>query len=232
MRSIPYAEALAQDKRWKEDGGDQPDNTSTSPSPLSALSDRDSCPVTIKVPSERLRALCQPKHNTSVPPSKAISDRDKSPPPTGPILAQTSSMAAENLQAAPNASRQTHSSTGPDELTTATVHRKPPKSASKSTAAWYSPSYLSANSTVSIEPWLRFTLQVVKPGEKHCFPVDGSATRVCSVAAGRARVRVGCEPEFLVGPHGVFTIMPSVAVVVENRLYVDAVIHVTSVAPK
>lgn len=37
------------------------------------------------------------------------------------------------------------------------------------------------------------------------------------------------QPEFVIGPHGVFKIKPGVKAWAQNRLYIDSVVHVVSV---
>jgi hypothetical protein len=51
-------------------------------------------------------------------------------------------------------------------------------------------------------------------------------TRLCSVAAGKVRVKIGEEAEFVVGPHGMFKVKAGVVGSVRNGLYLDAVLHV------
>lgn len=56
---------------------------------------------------------------------------------------------------------------------------------------------------------------------------DPSQTRLCSVAAGKVRVTIGDEAEFVVGPHGLFRVKAGAACSVRNGLYLDAVLHTT-----
>jgi len=53
--------------------------------------------------------------------------------------------------------------------------------------------------------------------------------RLCSVVSGKFRVRVDGEPPFLMGSRGKFKINPDVAFVVENPLYVEPLLDVTSI---
>lgn len=54
---------------------------------------------------------------------------------------------------------------------------------------------------------------------------EADTTRLCSVAAGKVRVAIGDEAEFLVGPHGMFKVRAGIACVVRNGMYLDAVVH-------
>jgi len=53
-------------------------------------------------------------------------------------------------------------------------------------------------------------------------------TRVCSIASGKLRVRIDGESEFTIGPHGLFKVRPGTACSVQNRLYIDAIVHISS----
>jgi hypothetical protein len=70
-----------------------------------------------------------------------------------------------------------------------------------------------------------FRVDTVLAGQALQLDADANTTRLCSVAAGKVRVRIGEEPEFVVGPHGLFKVQAGVGCVVRNGLYLDAVVH-------
>jgi hypothetical protein len=59
---------------------------------------------------------------------------------------------------------------------------------------------------------------------------QADTTRLCSVAAGKVRVTMGDEAEFVVGPHGMFKVRAGVGCVVRNGMYLDAVVHTVVLA--
>lgn len=52
-------------------------------------------------------------------------------------------------------------------------------------------------------------------------------SRLCSVATGKVKVKTGDEPEFTIGSHGMFRVKAGTSCVVQNWMYVDAILHVT-----
>ena len=93
----------------------------------------------------------------------------------------------------------------------------------------FSSAYLTANQTVQVSPAITFQALTIASGRVHQFSADSDKTRMCTLAGGKLRVRVG-KDEFVVGAQGVFKIMPGVACRVNNRCYADVVLHVTCVS--
>jgi hypothetical protein len=75
---------------------------------------------------------------------------------------------------------------------------------------------------------ISFNIAVLSSGTTVHLGVEDSKLRTCSVAAGKVKVKIGTT-EFKIGPHGMFKVMPGETCVVENRHYVDAYIHCTTV---
>lgn len=61
------------------------------------------------------------------------------------------------------------------------------------------------------------------------FKAEAEKTRICSLAAGKLSVEFDEGTEFTIGPHGLFKIKPGVACSVQNRLYIDAILHMSTV---
>ncbi|SPQ23407.1 721d872f-1a2c-4cca-8963-e77c8beff363 [Thermothielavioides terrestris] len=97
----------------------------------------------------------------------------------------------------------------------------------------FSSAYLSANQTVQISTDVSLQTVAIPSGCVHQFAADENRIRICTLAGGKLRVRVGgaAAPEFAIGSQGIFKILPGVACSVTNRCYVDAVLHVTSLPP-
>lgn len=74
-----------------------------------------------------------------------------------------------------------------------------------------------------------FRVDTIKSGHKLEFEATSSKARYCSVASGKLRISIGDQPEFIIGPHGVFKIKPGAKASAQNRLYIDSVLHVISV---
>ena len=80
---------------------------------------------------------------------------------------------------------------------------------------------------VQIDHNMSYRVQVLQPGAVIAFPSEATSMRTCSVARGKLRVTVG-DAKFVIGTNGLFKVLPGVQFSVENRLYIDACIHITS----
>ncbi|KAM0283721.1 hypothetical protein ACHAQH_002310 [Verticillium albo-atrum] len=93
----------------------------------------------------------------------------------------------------------------------------------------FSNSYLTTNQTIPISPDVSFNVVVLKPGgTTHWAALEGQL-RVCSVAAGKVRVKLD-DTEFVLGPNGMFKIRAGAKCSATNRLYLDAVLHISTIA--
>lgn len=91
----------------------------------------------------------------------------------------------------------------------------------------FSKPYLSTAQAVPVCEDVAFRVDTVLSGNVVQLEADAEKTRLCSVAAGKVRVRIGDEAEFVVGPHGLFKVKAGVACTIRNALYLDAVLHTT-----
>lgn len=73
-----------------------------------------------------------------------------------------------------------------------------------------------------------FEVKTIKSGHSLQMEADPAKTRYCSLATGKLRVGVEDQPDFTIGPHGMFKIEPGLKAWVQNRLYVDSVLHIAS----
>lgn len=95
----------------------------------------------------------------------------------------------------------------------------------------FSNAYLFCNTAVPVAPGIAFNVITLKPGGVHKFPAQQSL-RLCSLAAGKLSVKLEQESGgvgFQMGPNGMFKVYPGTAASVRNRLYVDAVLHVSTI---
>jgi len=72
-----------------------------------------------------------------------------------------------------------------------------------------------------------FRVDTIQSGATLQLEADEGKWRICSIASGKVRVQTGDEPEFTIGPHGMFKVKPGVASTVQNWMYMDAILHVT-----
>ncbi|KAK0710084.1 hypothetical protein B0T26DRAFT_724017 [Lasiosphaeria miniovina] len=93
----------------------------------------------------------------------------------------------------------------------------------------FSTAYLSTNQVVRVADNVTFLTAIVASGTTHRFTADAGKIRVCTVAKGKVRVEVAGEPQFTVGPRGMFRINRGTACSVQNWCYVDAILQVTAV---
>lgn len=95
----------------------------------------------------------------------------------------------------------------------------------------FSNAYLfgSNGSSVAVADGISFHVDVIRPGTRRTFDRDSATTRICSLASGKLKVRMQEESELTLGPHGMFKIRPGVACTVENRIYLDCILHVSSI---
>jgi len=89
----------------------------------------------------------------------------------------------------------------------------------------FSMSYLSTNQVVPVLEDVAFRVDTIRAGDTLQLEPDGEKTRICSIASGKVRVQTGDEPEFTIGPHGVFKVKAGTSCSVHNRMYADAVLH-------
>ncbi|KAL2018233.1 hypothetical protein VTK56DRAFT_1140 [Thermocarpiscus australiensis] len=90
----------------------------------------------------------------------------------------------------------------------------------------FSKAYLSANQAVPVCDDVVFRVDTIASGKTLRLQADENKMRVCTVAAGKVRVKVGDEPEFTIGPHGVFKVKAGMACSIRNRMYIGAVLHI------
>lgn len=107
-----------------------------------------------------------------------------------------------------------------------TVSTEAPEAAEPPDNVAFSKAYL-MNHTVRVSADVLFRVEVITSGSSTRRVADRGRMRVCSVAAGKVRVRVEGEDEFSVGLHGMFKVRAGKACVVQNRLYEDAVLHIS-----
>ncbi|EXF82491.1 hypothetical protein CFIO01_05214 [Colletotrichum fioriniae PJ7] len=94
----------------------------------------------------------------------------------------------------------------------------------------FSNSYLTSNQAVTVSEEISFNVIVIKPGESHEWAAESEKVRICSLAAGKLKVKLENTEPFSMGPNGMFKMKPGTACTVLNRLYIDAVLHVTTVS--
>ncbi|KPM40790.1 hypothetical protein AK830_g5750 [Neonectria ditissima] len=93
----------------------------------------------------------------------------------------------------------------------------------------FSNSYLTSGQPVNVSEDVSFNVLVIKPGAVSHWSVEDDKLRTVSVAAGKVMVTMSGKV-FRLGPNGMFIVRPGQTCKVENRLYVDSVMHCTTIA--
>ncbi|KAK0744934.1 hypothetical protein B0T21DRAFT_345056 [Apiosordaria backusii] len=96
-----------------------------------------------------------------------------------------------------------------------------------SEAIAFSKSYLSSAYAVDVCEDVAFRVDTIQSGHNLKIEADSNQLRLCSLASGKLRVKIGDEPEFVIGPHGMFKVKAGVSCTVTNRMYIDAIMHTT-----
>lgn len=90
----------------------------------------------------------------------------------------------------------------------------------------FSRTSLLSSQTVSIDG-LKFRLQKLGAGTILRLSPEAQETRVYTIVTGKLHVKIGEEPEVVVGQLGMFIVKPGIAACILNRLYEEAALHVT-----
>ncbi|KAK3360400.1 hypothetical protein B0T25DRAFT_601909 [Lasiosphaeria hispida] len=94
----------------------------------------------------------------------------------------------------------------------------------------FSSAYLASNCPVKTSDESAFRVQEIQPGGSLPWNVDKVNMRICSVARGIVRVKLGGTDEFQIGPNGMWKVKKGVQCSVMNPFHNKVVLHVTSVA--
>lgn len=92
----------------------------------------------------------------------------------------------------------------------------------------FSNSFVASTQEIPISSDVSFNVLTIKPGGSVQFQGHIGKLRVCSVAAGKLQVKMGTH-DFVIGPNGMFKVPAGESAVITNRLYLDSVLHVSSV---
>ncbi|ROV91988.1 hypothetical protein VSDG_07615 [Cytospora chrysosperma] len=93
----------------------------------------------------------------------------------------------------------------------------------------FSKSYLANGHEVPVCKEAAFRVEIIRSGHSQQFRFKNDTLCLCSIASGKLRVKMDGEDPFTIGSHGMFRILPGSACVVENEVYDDVTMHVTSI---
>lgn len=94
----------------------------------------------------------------------------------------------------------------------------------------FSKSYLATGAEVQVCREAKFRVEIIRSGHTHQLKSEDHSLLICSVAsAGKLNVKLEGEEPLLIGPHGMFTVRPCSACLVESEIYDDVALHITSV---
>ncbi|KAH7165648.1 hypothetical protein EDB81DRAFT_639428 [Dactylonectria macrodidyma] len=92
----------------------------------------------------------------------------------------------------------------------------------------FSNSYLTSGQPVPVSEDISFNVVIIKPGSSKHWGVECNKLRTVSVAAGKVKVTID-EKTFQLGPNGMFIVRPGQTCKVDNRLYIDSMVHCTTI---
>lgn len=75
-----------------------------------------------------------------------------------------------------------------------------------------------------------YEVKSIKSGHNLELEADQTKTRYCTLASGKLYIKVQEQEPFTIGPHGLFKIAPGSAAKIQNRLYIDSVLHISTYA--
>ncbi|KAK0716203.1 hypothetical protein B0H67DRAFT_487837 [Lasiosphaeris hirsuta] len=94
----------------------------------------------------------------------------------------------------------------------------------------FSSAYLSTNITIRTSDDSAFRIHEIQPSNTLQWQVDKTDLRICSVAQGVVRVKIGGADEFQISLNGMWKVRRGVACSVTNPFHTKATLHVTSVS--
>ncbi|RDA90242.1 hypothetical protein CP533_6868 [Ophiocordyceps camponoti-saundersi (nom. inval.)] len=92
----------------------------------------------------------------------------------------------------------------------------------------YSGPFLMSAQPVQVLPDIGMHVVYVNPGSSNRWPAEANQVRLCTVASGKVRIKLG-DSEFHIGPNGCFHIRAGQKCLVENRTYFSATIHCVTI---
>lgn len=75
-----------------------------------------------------------------------------------------------------------------------------------------------------------FEVKSIKSGHNLELEADQNKTRYCALASGKLYISVEDQEPFTIGPHGLFKVAPGSTAKIQNRLYIDSVLHISTFA--
>lgn len=90
--------------------------------------------------------------------------------------------------------------------------------------------FVTGSRAILVTDGVGFHVQVIKALSTLRFERDTANITICSIAQGKLAVKISEEPEFKIGPHGLFKIPAGGTVSVRNLSEADAVVHIVTVS--
>ncbi|CAN8103998.1 unnamed protein product [Discula destructiva] len=94
----------------------------------------------------------------------------------------------------------------------------------------FSKSYLETNQAMQVSRDVTFEVKTIKAGNNLELEADRVKTRYCTLSSGKLHVTIVGQEPFIIGQHGMFKIAPGLTARIQNRLYIDCVIHLSTYA--
>lgn len=94
----------------------------------------------------------------------------------------------------------------------------------------FSKPYLASGAEIQVCREASFRVEIIRSGHTYKVEAENNVVRICSVAsAGKLSVKMDGEKPLVIGPHGMFTVRPGSACLVDSEIYDDVALHITSV---
>ncbi|KAK0636686.1 hypothetical protein B0T17DRAFT_519673 [Bombardia bombarda] len=94
----------------------------------------------------------------------------------------------------------------------------------------FSKPYLSSGKDAPVHEDVSVRIDTIRPGNSLRMAADANKMRLCTLTTGKVRVKIGEEPEFTIGPNCMFKIKAGATCTVQNRMHMNAIVQVTSLA--
>ncbi|ROW06919.1 hypothetical protein VMCG_04137 [Cytospora schulzeri] len=93
----------------------------------------------------------------------------------------------------------------------------------------FSKSYLANGHEISVCREAAFRVEIIRSGHSKQLRPQKDTMCLCSIASGKLTVKMDGEDPFTIGTHGMFRILPGSRCLVDNEIYDDVTMHVTSI---
>lgn len=73
-----------------------------------------------------------------------------------------------------------------------------------------------------------FEVKTIRAGNSLDLEANRINTRYCVISNGKVHVTIAKDHPFIIGQHGLFKIAPGARARIQNKLYIDSVLHIST----